>query len=348
MDDPQGKLAEETPARAGGRRLAPTIYDVARAVGVNASTVSRALNKPGRVNRATEQRVRAVALELGYRINPMARALPTGRTDTLAILISDITNPVYFDLVRGAERAIAATGQTLVYAESQESGEVELATAGRLQSAVDGLLLVASRLRDDEISRLAATKPVVLANRAVPDLPSITPDVTMGVAQAMGHLADLGHRSIGYLAGPAVSWMNRTRWSSIFGSARARGLSIAMFTAGRPTIEGGEHALPKIIASGVTAVITYNDLMALGLLRACRTAGVTVPGRLSVVGFDDIFGADLTTPSLTTVRSPLAAIGEAAVHRLVAEVRGEHRVDDMPGLTTTLIVRESTGPVERI
>jgi LacI family transcriptional regulator len=348
MNDPQGTLTEETPADAPARRAVPTIYDVAREAGVNASTVSRALNKPGRINRVTEQRVRAVALELGYRTNPMARALPTGRTDTLAILISDITNPVYFDLVRGAERAIAATGQTLVYAESQESGEVELATAGRLQSAVDGILLVASRLRDDEIGRLAATKPVVLANRAVPGLPCITPDVTAGVAQAISHLADLGHRSIGYLAGPAGSWMNRTRWEAIFRSARAHGLSIAMFTAGRPTVEGGEQALPKIIASGVTAVITYNDLMALGLVRACRMAGVTVPGRLSVVGFDDIFGADLTTPSLTTVRSPLAAVGEASVHRLVAEVRGEHGVDEVSGLATTLIVRESTGPVERI
>jgi LacI family transcriptional regulator len=123
------------PSRVNVRRPPATIYDVAKATGVSPSTVSRALNKPGRLKAATEQRIRDAAQELGYRINPMARALPTGKTGTLALLVSDITNPVYFDLVRGAERVATANGLTLIFAESQESPELEFATAQRLQTS---------------------------------------------------------------------------------------------------------------------------------------------------------------------------------------------------------------------
>src|SRR6478609_4383204 len=149
------------PVRAGIRKPPATIYDVAKATGVSPSTVSRALNKPGRLKEATERRIRDAAEQLGYRINPMARALPTGKTGTIALLVSDITNPVYFDVVRGAERVASENGLTLVFAESQESPELELATAQRLQTSVDGLFLVASRLDDERIVELAAAKPLV-------------------------------------------------------------------------------------------------------------------------------------------------------------------------------------------
>lgn len=330
--------------RGNGNRKPPaTIYDIARLTGVSASTVSRALNKPGRINVRTEQRIRDAAESLGYRFNPMARALPTGRTGTLALLVSDITNPVYFDLVRGAERVASATDHTLVFAESQESAEIELSTAERLQPAVDGVLLVASRLSDEQIVELSATKPLVLANRLVGEIPAVVPDVTPGIVEALDHVKQLGHRSIGYLAGPEASWMNRARWDALFEHAVDRGLSIVEITAAAPTVDGGASALQRIIASGVTAVITYNDLMGLGLMRACRAAGLGVPERLSIIGFDDIFGSDLTTPALTTIRSPLTAIGEAAMRRLLAEVSGHVEANPEPPLPTEFVLRESTG-----
>ncbi|GGD26260.1 LacI family transcriptional regulator [Microbacterium faecale] len=326
----------------GNRKPSATIYDIARELALSPSTVSRALNKPGRIAAKTEKRIRDTAAELGYRSNPMARALPTGRTRMLGLVVSDVTNPVFFRLVRGAEHACGELGYTLVFAESQESGEVEYGTLDRLLPAVDGVVLAAARLDDEQISQIAATKDVVLVNRRVGDLSAIVPDPNVGVTQAVDHLADLGHTSIAYLAGPATSWISRTRGELLLERAVARGMTFVEIGPNSPTRDGGEAALRRVRASGATAALTYNDLMAIGLLRACREAGVSVPGGLSVVGFDDIFGADLTTPTLTTVRSPLGLAGEAAVRDLVATLDGAQR-DTSETLATELIVRESTG-----
>ena len=252
----------------------------------------------------------------------MARALPTGRTGTLALLVSDITNPVYFDLVRGAEHVATARGLTLVFAESQESPELELATARRLQTAVDGLFLVASRLTDAQIVELAAAKPLVIANRLVEGVASVVPDPEPGIAAALDQLRERGHRRIAYLAGPDASWMNGLRWRTLFDAAVARGLSIVAVPSAAPTREGGADALPLVRAADVSAVVAYNDLLALGLLRAARDAGTSLPDELSIVGFDDIFGADLTTPALSTVASSLREAGEEGMRRLLEEIDG--------------------------
>lgn len=326
----------------GTRRHPTTIYDIARETGVSPSTVSRALNKPGRINANTEARIRAAADKLGYRGNPMARALPTGRTGTIAVLLSDITNPVYFDLIRGAERVAALHGNTLVLAESQESAERERDAAERLQPSVDGIVLVASRLEDDAIRSLAEVKPIVLVNREVDGIPSLHADISPGLTDAVDELTSLGHRSIGYLAGPQASWMNRRRWNLLFQLAVERGLSIVEIAAGDPTMEGGRAALDRVLASGVSAIITYNDLMALGLLRECPKRGVRVAGRLSIIGFDDIFGADLTTPALTTIRTPLTALGEAAV-TFLAGGRPDDADEPPAPPHTTFVRRESHG-----
>ena len=326
---------------SGNRKPVVTIYDVARHAGVSPSTVSRALNKPGRINKNTEKRIRDAASELGYRLNPMARALHTGRTGTLALMVSDITNPVYFDLIRGAERVAAGEGSTMILAESQESPELERASVEKLQPAVDGVVLVGSRLSDDDIRDLAGVKPLILVNRAVAGIPAVIPDIEPGVTELLDHLQSLGHRSIGYLSGPNASWINQLRWSTLFERAVERGLSIVELGPSAPTREGGEAMLPRVRAAAVTAVVAYNDLMAMGLLRACRDAGIRVPEELSIVGFDDIFGADLTSPALTTVRSPMRELGEQAVRNLLAEVGGAP-LDSTLTLTTQLIVREST------
>lgn len=329
---------------AGGRRKpAATIYDIARRTGFSPSTVSRALNKPGRINIETERRIRAAAEDLGYRTNPMARALPTGRTGTLALLLSDITNPVYFDLVRGAEHVTAAEGYTLVLAESQESPAVEAEAAHRLLLSADGLVLVASRLPDDEVRDLSAHKPLVVVNREVEGVPGLVADIGPGIRATLDHLADQGHRALVYLSGPAASWPNRLRWDMLLDEAPRRRMTIVEIGPGDPTLDGGASALRRVTASGATAVLAYNDLMAIGLLHACRDAGVDVPRQLSIVGFDDIFGSSFTTPAITTVRSPLGELGAAAVRRLIGEVDGAR---DTPGtpLVTELVLRDSTAP----
>lgn len=347
-------VAPEPEPSARGRaprkgKPAPTIYDIAKLAGVNPSTVSRALSQPGRINIKTEERIQAAAKELNYRLNPMARALPTGRTNTLGLLLADITNPMIFGIVRGAEHAAAEKGYTLVIAESEESGEREATTAERIQPSVDGLILGTTRLSDDQIQRLADAKPLVVINRDVEGVSSILPDVTPGIDEAVAHLASFGHTSIAYLSGPANSWMSSTRWSALLDRALASGMTIVEIGPGVPTLDGGRAALSRVVAAGVTAVVAYNDLMAIGLLRAAAEQGIDVPGRLSVIGFDDIFGSDFTTPALTTVRTPLALAGERAV-RLTLEMIGVDQAaadhDEEP-IVTSLIVRGSTGPSVR-
>ena len=334
MSDPEVTM----PIRATARKPPATIYDVAKATGVSPSTVSRALNRPGRLKEATERRIRDAAAELGYRINPMARALPTGKTGTLALLVSDITNPVYFDVVRGAERVATANGLTLVFAESQESPELELATAERLMTSVDGLFLVASRLTDDQISELAAVKPLVVANRLVPGVTAVVPDPRPGISAALDQLAEFGHRRIAYLSGPAASWMNDVRWRTLFTFAVERGMSIVEIGSTAPTREGGAEAFARVLAADVSAIFAYNDLLAFGLMQAARDQQVDVPQQLSIIGFDDIFGADLTTPGLSTIKSPLRELGEAAAHRLLVEI-DEQDEEHAPSLPTSFISR---------
>ncbi|WP_181156356.1 LacI family DNA-binding transcriptional regulator [Microbacterium sp. MYb45] len=343
MDDPT--TPDEAPGSGGAPARRATIYDIAQRVGLNPSTVSRALNKPGRTNASTEEKIRAAAAELGYRANPMARALPTGRSGTFAIVLPDITNPVHFELIRGAEQVARAGGFTLVVSETEAAADIERETIETLQSSVDGLLVVASRLDDAALADLARVKPIVAANHSAPSLPSVIPDLAMGLTAAIDHLRDLGHRSVAYL-GLGGLQINRSRWELTLDLAMSRDISLVEIAVDSPTVDAGADALRRVRASGVTAVLAYNDLVAHGLLRAARGAGLTLPEAFSVIGFDDIFSAELAVPALTTLRSPLREIGTRAMETLIDPER--NRIPSKVVLPLDLVVRESTArPVER-
>ncbi|MBW9120456.1 LacI family DNA-binding transcriptional regulator [Microbacterium trichothecenolyticum] len=339
-----GALPPELVARIRRRGGAATIYDVADLAGVNPSTVSRALSKPGRISEKTEAKIRDAAERLDFRFNPMARALPTGRSHTIGLLVADITNPVVFGIVRGAEHAAARAGYTLVIAESQESGEAEEQAISRMLPSVDGMVLATTRLADEQIRALAERKPMVLINRRVGTVAEVLPDVESGVNAMMDHLVGLGHTSIVYLAGPGTSWISRRRWKSLLDAAERLDCAMVEIGPNTPTIEGGRAALRRVLAARATAVIAFNDLMAIGLMQAAASAGLKVPGALSVAGFDDIFGSELIVPPLTTVQAQLERAGERAVEKVLAQLENDvEELDDGP-LATRLIVRGSTGP----
>jgi len=323
---------------------AATIYDIAKLAGVNPSTVSRALTTPGRINAATEAKVREAAKQLNYRVNPFARALPTGKTKMIALMVADITNPVFFKLVRGAELKAAEAGYTLVIAESQESSRVESDNLERILPSVDGVILGTTRLSDEEIYAVNQQKPVVLVNRKVEGVSDVVPDNTPGIAEAVKHLADLGHKHIAFVAGPTASWINTDRWNLLMKSAVDLGMTISEIGANEPTVEGGKNSLDRVRAAGVTAVVTYNDVMAIGLLRAATAAGIRVPEDLSIVGFDNIFGSDFTNPPLSTIQMPLEQVGNEAIDVLLRSFAAE---DDEPlhgsAASTSLLLRGSTG-----
>lgn len=325
----------------------PTIYDIAREAGVNPSTVSRALSTPGRINAKTEAKIRQAAEALNYQANPFARALPTGKTKMIGLVISDITNPVFFNAVRGAESIAGEHGYTLVLAETQESSEVESEVVDRILPAVDGLIMVTTRLSDESIKKIGKRKPVVLMNRQVSGITNVVPDIKPGINEALDHLEGLGHKHLAYLGGPRNSWMSNQRWSYLMKGAVKRGMTIVEIGPNAPTLEGGRLTVERILASGTTAVVAYNDLMAIGVLRALKEKDVKVPRDLSLVGFDNIFGSDFTTPSITTVEMPLTNVGDEAVRALLSLLSSDEE-ENYAGtdLETRLIVRDSTGKVK--
>ncbi len=322
-----------------------TIYDVAKAAGVSASTVSRAFSRPGRVSSRTAEHVRRVAHDLGYRTDSLTQPSLPSRFHTIGVVTSDITNPFFFPIIRGAEHAAAAAGYTLLLTDAQESGVIEVETLSRSIPLVDGMVMATSRASDTVLRSIAKQVPVVILNRHVPGLPCVVTDNTRGIRRAVEHLAELGHRRICYLAGPEASWADGVRWRSMRQAAQERGVRESRIGPFEPTVLGGLAATAAIRHRDDTAVITYNDLMAIGLMRGLRDCGVAVPGRVSVVGFDNTFASDLVTPGLTTVAAPLRSLGETAVSTVLAIAHGSRPATDRPHmLPTKLIVRESTGP----
>ncbi|MBD1540219.1 LacI family transcriptional regulator [Arthrobacter sp. S1_S22] len=328
----------------GKARSKPTIYDIARATGVNPSTVSRALNKPGRVSAKTQKVIQDAAEELQFQMNPYARALGTGRTETLGLILTDITNPTFFDIIRAAQSTAITRNYTMMIAESAESPATELKAALRMQATVDGLILASPRMDDDNIRMLARTKPLVVINREVEGVSCVVPDVNGGIGAAVRALAEQGHRKIAYLAGPQQSWMSVRRWEGVQEACDWSRLEAVRLETAKPTVDGGRRVAREVLSTGATAVMAYNDLLAIGLMQELQAAGVVVPDQVSIVGFDDIFGADFTTPPLTTVRSPLASCGTTAAALLLDMFdREPEEKSSLVHVETELIRRGSSG-----
>lgn len=323
----------------------PTIYDVARTAGVATSTVSRAFSNPQRVTEATREHVLRTARELGYEPNPHARALTSRRTQTIAMVMSDIANPHFFEIIRGAEMRAKASAYTLVLVNAEESPRIELEQITRLSRSVDGFLLAASRLSDETIAELAATKTVVMVNRQVSGIRSVVLDQGEGCRQLVAHLASLGHASLGYLAGPRHSWMAASRWAAIRDAASELGISAVRMGPYTPKVSHGAAAADVALTTGVSAMIAHNDLLAIGVLRRLAARSVRVPEDVSVAGFDDIFAAELCTPSLTTLGGAHADLGRAAVELLLEAVTGVRGGAAVPQLVlpSQLMLRDSTG-----
>lgn len=323
----------------------PTIYDVARVAGVSSSTVSRAFARPGRVSHDTAQKIFAAAIELGYRSKPMNGAGQPGgtRTSMIALVIADIRNPVYAEMVRGAEAAAAEAGYTMLLAHTQESDRRERQALERAMPTVDGIVLSSSRMSDSAIRMMAKQKPTIVMNRSVADVASVVTDNARGIRRAAEHLGEHGHNTITYLAGPEASWADGMRWRSLREAALELELNVRRTAPAQPTVRGGEDVAAEWLQHRTSAVIAYNDQMAIGFIRALQQQGFSVPEDVSVVGFDNSYGADLITPALTTVAAPLYALGTTAVNNLLAFAAGAKSQSGQPVvLPTRLVVRNST------
>jgi DNA-binding LacI/PurR family transcriptional regulator len=323
----------------------PTIYDVAKVAGVAPSTVSRALAKPGRVSFKTAERVRHAAETLGYRSGRLERLVPERGTGMLAMVVADITNPVFFGMIRGAERSAVASGYTMLVVETQESETSERAALSRVVPAVDGAILTSSRLPDAAIRALAKQKPVVVLNRSVGEVPSVLADNIHAVKKATEHLVGLGHTSIGYLAGPEASWADGMRWRGLREAGLELDIKIRRYGPFLPTLKGGAAAMEEWLARPTTGVIAYNDLVGIGFMQAVIASGRKVPADVSIIGFDNIIDGALVVPRLTTIAAPLVSLGSAAVAHLLKTARRPDGSSAEPVLLPArLVVRQSTGP----
>ncbi|SCL35095.1 transcriptional regulator, LacI family [Micromonospora nigra] len=336
-----------------------TIRDVARASGVHISTVSRTFSAPHLVNPETRVRVLACAEDLGYRPNRAARALITGRTHNIGLIIADIANPFFPPLIKAAESQARSRDYHVFVADTNEDPSAEEELVHALAKQVDGLLLCSPRMSNSLIEQLSREVPLVVVNRQLTGLPCVLMDVGQGARLAVDHLVGLGHRQIALLGGPRGSWTNREIRRSAAAAARAGGAELTVLGPNPPTEHGGIAQAEHVRRSGVTAALAYNDLMAIGLIEGLDALGVDVPRQVSVVGVDDITLSRLTRPKLTTVATPTAAAGRTAVDMLLQQdtdlpraargsgagaAVGVRRTTAQVMLQTELVIRDSTGP----
>jgi DNA-binding LacI/PurR family transcriptional regulator len=327
----------------------PTIYDVARDAGVAASTVSRAYSRPGRVNAETAQRVFAAAHRLGYRSDRLDGQRPGRRPEREAIdlVVADVTNPFYGDIIKGAYEATQEAGYQLILSHTNESPEVERQAIERELEQVDGVVIASSRMNDSALRMMAKQKPVVLLNRIIPEVRCVVNDAPRGIRRAAEHLGGLGHERIHYVAGPETSWADGVRWRALREAAAELELDVRRIGPNEPTVLAGLSAARRVARADATAVLAYNDALAIGVMKGLRRLGIAVPDEVSVVGFDNIIFDELVEPALTTVAAPLYRMGLTGVQNCIAVAQGARTSGTPLVLPVRLVVRQSTAQRRR-
>lgn len=327
----------------------PTLRDVARQAGVSIATASRALSNPDLVAEDTRTAVREAAEACGYRINLLARSLRKRCTDTILVLIPEINNAFYPEIISSLERNAHALGYSIILGLTFNCVEEERSYDSMLGAQrADGLMILDGGLDTLIEAGIQPTVPVVqvLECKGGPSMPSVVIDEFEVAERAVSYLHDLGHRRIAHISGSNNSLVS---WERILGFRRAmerRGLLVSndLIVAGNYDHLGGESAMTRLLGLDMrpTAVFCANDESAIGALRACRNFGLQVPEQMSIIGVDDTMIAGLSDPPLTTIRQPRQLIGEVAMRLLIDLIRGKRNIETRIVLPTELVVRGST------
>jgi LacI family transcriptional regulator, galactose operon repressor len=334
--------------KAGRQR--PTIYDVARLAGVSTATVSRALNGTGQIAPATRATIEAAVEQLGYRPNTIARSLVTKSTQTIALLLPDITNPFYAALVSGIQQTALAQGWTMLLCTTESDAEREELYLRVLRAKqVDGALVDGLVLPPDRIARFVEDGfPIVCLDRDIDSrsIPLVQVDNRLGGRIATRHLVDLGHTRIAHVTGAGELGISDERLAGYRDALTEAGLAVdfQLVEEGRFTDEGGHDAARRLLERqpDLTAIFAANDLSALGVMNAVAEAGRRVPDDVSVVGFDDLHLSAYTSPPLTTIRQPAVEIATLATEILIGLTRGQQAERMRHLLEPELVVRASS------
>lgn len=320
------------------------IQEVADASGVHISTVSRTFSAPHLVKPETRRRVIETAHRLGYHPNRMARSLATGRTQNVGLIVADIGNPYFPPLIKAAHARAVSHDHHLFVAETNESADAEQDLVRTLARQVDGILLGSTRLSNRTIVKLSETVPLVVVNRRIKGVSAVTMDVASGARTVIDHLISLGHTRLGLITGPTAAWSSREIRRTTVDAVGRAGANLTIVGPKAPTDLGGADAVDELLAAEVTAVLAYNDLVALGVVETLEQRGYGVPDDISVVGVDDIAASRLARPRLTTIAMPASAAGETAMDILLEHVVNPDATPTSVRLDTNLVVRESTAP----
>ncbi len=329
-----------------------TIKDIAREIGVSASTVSRALSNSPLVNRETKERVHQVARRLGYERNELARALVMGSSGAVGLVVPDITNPFFSDVARGVGEIAERVGCGVILCNTDGRTDRELSYVRLMRrKRVDGLLLCSTTIDAPYLREVEEGKtPFILVSRLCsnPDLPFVITDDTRGARLAVEHLIALGHERVGFIGGPENVQASRDRFLEYSVVLKEHGYPLvdawhhlAGFTqaAGR---EAGQRLLS--LADRPTAVFAANDVTALGVLEVAEGFGLRVPEDLSIIGYDDIVYASLPRIQLTTIAQPAVEMGQIAADWLFSRISSDEVPMLQRVLNPRLVVRSTTGP----
>ena len=334
------------------RPRAASIRDVARRAGVSIATVSRAVNRIPTVDPELVKRVRKAVDEVGYVPNTQARTLVSGRSRILGLIVSEITNPFFPELVQEFENLAVAQGyEVMIGSTNYEPALTESLIRRMLQRNVDGVAVMTFGIEEELVQKLVEREfPLVFVD-AGPPLPNIRVlkvDYGEGIRQAVQHLAALGHRRIAFISGPLRLRSAVARRDAFLKSMAELGLTVPAehMVEGDHTMEGGMGAMERLTALSdlPTAVQCSNDMTAIGVLRAAYMEGLHVPQDLSVIGLDDIAFAEYTLPPLTTIRLSRIDLARAAFNALHAQIEGvdSARLQREFLVSTNLVVRGST------
>ena len=326
------------------RKKRVTLHDVADAAGVSIATVSYVLNGQGSVSEEVRREVKRAAKKLGYRQNRAARAMKMGRSNILGLVIPNIENPFFATLAQAVLKESQTREYQVFFVDTEGSHKSEKkAMQGLIAQGVDGIIVFP--IDDGQLRVSGNTEvPVVVLDRDTPDLDLVQAEYYEGGRLLAAHLQDLGHRRIGLLEGPRVVTSARDRTRGLIENLGAE-QSIVWREEHPFALELSDAARKMLDRDDVTAVVCGNDLIAIAAISYLQSQGRSVPGDLSVTGFDDISFAPMVSPPLTTVRMPIAGMGKEAVNLLIRRVQSDEPEATRSRLVldVDLIVRGSTG-----
>lgn len=346
---PRKSTASKSPVSATPERL--DIRTIARLANVSIATVSRAMNRVPTVNPKLAKKVWEVIEELNYFPNTQARALVSGRSRIFGLIVSEITNPFFPELIQGFEDVAIEYGyEVLISSTNYDPKRMAHSIRRMIERKVEGVAIMTFGIEEPLLEQLAQRNIPLVFVDVGPDRPGVSVlkvDYHHGIRQGVQHLAALGHRKIGFIAGPARLHSAKSRLTAFNRSLEECGIAPnpAWVYEGDHTLEGGTRAMEKLLAHQdlPTAVMCSNDMTAIGVLHQLYRARMSVPDQFSVIGFDNIQIAEVTIPPLTTVRMSRFDLARAAV----AALRAALEDSEQPGrrefkITTDLVVREST------